>query len=550
MRRALAFAVLVTGLGTALPGSVAGGRAEPLVRNGGTFRVVSCSSVGAGCIDSIDPALAVSLGGQAIVQQPTCASLVRYPDRPPPAGYRLVPELATALPRISAGRRVYAFRIRKGPRFSTGAPVTGRDLAHSLDRILDPRVQSPFASAFTNLVGAQEVLDGKARTPFGVKATRTTITFRLIRADGAFLANLTGLCAVPSNLPADPEGVDAPIPSAGPYYVSQFVRGRRILLQPNRYYRGSRPHHVSRFDVNLKASNGTILDVIKAGKADWGPVGTNAAAPLAAGLARRYGVNKRGGQFFVHRGLFIRLFVLNTSRRLFRNNAPLRRAVNFAVDRAALSAARGRYAGTPTDHYLSPDYPGYRHIRIYPLAHPNVVRARALARGHTRGGKAVLYVPNSPPELGPSAVAQAQIVRRDLKRIGLDVVIKQFPVGVLFQKIATPGEPFDLAWIGWTGSPDPGLLDCLFNGRWIGTEGSCNYSYFNSPRFNRRLGAASRLTGRARSKAFGRLDLELTRDAAPAMAYTYDNALTLISKRTGCVVLNPWLDLAAVCLRS
>jgi len=64
------------------------------------------------------------------------------------------------------------------------------------------------------------------------------------------------------------------------------------------------------------------------------------------------------------------------------------------------------------------------------------------------------------------------------------------------------------------------------------------------------LNAADRLTGSARARAFGRLDLELARDAAPAIAYAYDNALTLVSSRTGCVVLNPTLDLDAVCLKS
>jgi hypothetical protein len=71
-------------------------------------------------------------------------------------------------------------------------------------------------------------------------------------------------------------------------------------------------------------------------------------------------------------------------------------------------------------------------------------------------------------------------LRGNLKQIGLDVVIKQFPNEILFQKLATPGEPFDFASIGWNNTPDPGLLDCLFDGRWIGKEGGCNYSYFNS----------------------------------------------------------------------
>jgi ABC-type transport system substrate-binding protein len=354
--------------------------------------------------------------------------------------------------------------------------------------------------------------------------------------------NVAGLCAVPSGLPANPEGIGAPLPSAAPYYPSEYVPGRRIVVERNRFYRGPRPHHVTRFEVDLQVSRDEIIDRVKAGTADWGFVPTRVYGAVAADLAQRYGVNK--SQFFVRRGLFLRLFVLNTSRPLFRKNAPLRRAVSFAVDRAALSAERGPYTGTATDHYLSADYPGYRPDRLYPLR-PSLARARALARGHTRNRKVVVYVPNF-----PDTVAQAQILQRDLKRIGLELTIEQFPPDLLFQKLATPGEPFDLGWVGFTGSPDPSLLDCLFNGKWIGKEGGCNYSYFNSSRYNRMLNAASQLAGIARDRAFGRLDVLLARDAAPALAYAHDNALTLVSSRTGCVVLNPTLDLTAICLKS
>jgi peptide/nickel transport system substrate-binding protein len=538
MRHGLALCVLAAGLATIVAGSAAAAKVAVGPRNGGTFRVALCS----GCFDSIDPALAFGPGGAA-VQQTTCGSLVRLPDKPPPAGYRLVPELGVNLPRISGRNRIYTFRIRKGVRYSTGAPVLARDLAHALDRILEPSVKSPLAPVFKDIVGAADVLAGRAKTAAGVSATKTTITFRLTHADGAFLLSLTSLCAVPSALPPDPEGAHAPLPSAGPYYVAQYAPGKSIVLERNRYYRGSRPHHVSRFEVAIQGNFDTILEQVKAGRADWGPFPTGLLGRVAADLARAYGVNKT--RFFVRRGLFLRIFVLNTSRPLFRNNAPLRRAVNFAVERAALNAQRGPYTGTPIDHYLSPDYPGYRPVRIYPLVHPNLARARALARGNTRGGKVVIYVPDA-----PVAAAQAQILQRDLKRIGLEATINQFPASILFQKYGVPGEPFDIGWIGWIGNPDPGLLDCLFDGKWIGKEGGCNYSYFNSPRYNRLLSTASRLSGAARTRAFGQLDVELARDAAPAIAYAYDNALTLVSSRTGCVVLNPSLDLAAVCLKS
>jgi hypothetical protein len=39
------------------------------------------------------------------------------------------------------------------------------------------------------------------------------------------------------------------------------------------------------------------------------------------------------------------------------------------------------------------------------------------------------------------------------------------------------------------------------------------------------------------------------REAAPLIAYGTDNVWTFVSKRVGCKVLGPELDLAAVCLK-
>ena len=111
-------------------------------------------------------------------------------------------------------------------------------------------------------------------------------------------------------------------------------------------------------------------------------------------LARRYGLNK--SQFFVAPGNSLRLFHLNTTQPLFRKNPKLRQAVNYAVDRRALAREGGVLVGgvfvePPTDQYLLPHFLGYRNTRIYPLQGPDLRRARKLAKGHRRGGKAVLY---------------------------------------------------------------------------------------------------------------------------------------------------------------
>jgi ABC-type transport system substrate-binding protein len=158
--------------------------------------------------------------------------------------------------------------------------------------------------------------------------------------------------------------------------------------------------------------------------------------------------------------------------------------------------------------------PGFKDQRIYPLQSPNLRRARLLAKGRTRSGKAVLYTCSDRPD----CIAVAQILQLNAKAIGLQVTIKQFPLQVMFQKLGTPGEPFDMAWVGLVGGTDPqGFLE-TFDGRTIGRPESTNWSYFDVPKYNRLFERAARLSGPARYRAYGELDVLLARDATPAIA--------------------------------
>jgi ABC-type transport system substrate-binding protein len=508
------------------------------IKEGGTFRVATAT----GLVTTIDPGLPM-LGVNLDLLYPACATLMAYPDKRRPAGYRLEPSLAESDPVVSANGRTYTFTIRKDAQFSDGKPVTARAFARALERILDPKMEGEVGDWLT-IVGAQDVVDGKAPTARGVVARGRTLTLSFTKPGFGpltVLGLMTGLCAVPPSLPVDPEGARAPLPSPAPYYVAEYVPGERLVLERNRFYSGDRPHHVARFVANLAVDLGSAVDLVAQGTFDT-VFGVNAVQLRSAELAKRYGVNKPGGQFFIEPGAGIRVFHLNTSRPLFKNNRKLRQAVNFAVNRAALAREAGFSAEIPTDQYLLPGSPGHRDERIYPLKGPDLKKARALAKGRTRDGKAVLYTTAQTVD-----VSQAQILQKNLEAIGLELEIKV--VADIFGKLSTPGEPFDIGRARWFGGRDPSVLPFWFDGRTIGQPGSGNLSYFNSPKYNRLLDEASRLTGAARYRAYGELDVEISRDAAPMIPVSRVSTFAFVSARVGCVVMNPSLDLTAVCLK-
>ncbi|MGH3141984.1 MAG: ABC transporter substrate-binding protein, partial [Gaiellales bacterium] len=124
-----------------------------------------------------------------------------YPNKTPPAGFRLAPSLAETWPIVSAEGKTYTFTIRKDARFSTGAPVTARAFTHALERILTPAMNSGSANgSLLDIVGAHKMLAGKATTLPGAVAKGRSLTLRLTRRVPDLLDRLAGVCAVPPTL--------------------------------------------------------------------------------------------------------------------------------------------------------------------------------------------------------------------------------------------------------------------------------------------------------------------------------------------------------------
>jgi peptide/nickel transport system substrate-binding protein len=507
--------------------------------SGGIFQIVFAPPEQ---LDTMDPAIANTQASWSLLDL-TCARLMTYPDKPGLQAYRLVPEVAAAPPKVSRDGKTYTFTLRRGFRFSDGKPVDARAFARAINRTLAPDLRSLGTRYMDDIVGARAVQARRATTAKGVIARGYRLVIRLVRPLGDFPArtSMPFFCAVPPNLPADPEGRGA-FPGSGPYYVSEYRPGQRVMMRRNRYYRGKRPHHVDGFTADLTGSSPQdVLDRIEDGRADWGIIPPPLYFAPERGLVRKYGINKT--QFHVRPGFTLRAFMLNTSSPLFRGNVVLRKAINYAVDRTAFPGS-GDPGTRATDQFLPPTLPGFRDATIYPLRGPDLRKARALARNHLRGGKATLYVADLPLTL-----ALGQVLKKNLAEIGLEVQVKGIPQPAYDRRITTPGEPFDIAFFVTPSVDfyDPyAFLNLYFESRFIGRTNSSN---LRSTTYDRRLRAASRLRGKDRLRTYGRLDADLVRDIAPVVPVTYISEPTLVSKRVGCILLRPALDLETACLK-
>jgi oligopeptide transport system substrate-binding protein len=548
-RLTLSVAMLLVGAGLLAASAVAGtsSSAGPQASDAGKARVGGTLKHSLTVdIDYVDPALWYYVPSWTIAYS-TSAMLMNYPHAPAPRGSRLTPDVAQGFPRISRNGLVYTFKLKSSYRLSNGQRVNAQSFARALNRALNRRMSSPAQPFIEDIVGAQAVIAGRAQRASGIVASGNTLTLRLTKRSPDLLARLAmPFFAAQGNLPINPEGVSAPVHGAGPYYIKEWTKNRRVILERNRFYRGPVRGNVNRIEVDI----GLPLETIKL-NIDRGVVDMGDLPPAAhAELGRRYGVKKQSpGRYFANPAPTILYLAMNHDRRLFggggNGNVRLKKAVNFAIDRQAVLAQGGAYAGVTNDQYMPPTMRGFRNLAIYPRR-PNLSQARSLASGQTRGGDGVFYCSNRAP-----SPARCQVVQANLRSIGLNMDIRLFPRATQFELAGRKGEPFDMTLEGWHMDYfDPYDFIFLVDGSTIRPANNVNFSYFNSAAFNRKITRAKTLAGVARYRAFSNLDADIVRNGAPLATFGSRNDRHYMSARVGCYHYHPvfTFDYPALCL--
>lgn len=188
--------------------------------------------------------------------------LVKYDDRG-----RLVTDVATEIPSlrnggISADGLTITYHLHGGIRFADGRPLTAQDCVWSIDAINNPRnnVQSRFG------YDAVE----SARAP-----NATTLVLRLKHP----FAPLISVVLAPQGFPILPRHLLERYPDinhvafnalpvgSGPYVVSRWYHGDRVVLQANPQYWRGRPA-ISSLVIRFVADPQTAINLLQTHEAD------------------------------------------------------------------------------------------------------------------------------------------------------------------------------------------------------------------------------------------------------------------------------------------
>jgi peptide/nickel transport system substrate-binding protein len=514
--------------------------AGPSAKNATTLQVAASATD----VDYSDPALAYGVLSWQIEFE-TCAKLVDYSDAGGVAGNELVPSAAAGMPVISKDGKTYTFTIRPGIKFNDGATVTAQSFKDAIDRDANPAMNSPVVAFIGGIVGVDKVQAKKATSVSGVIAKGNKLTIKLTGKDGGMLDKLAMpfFCAIEkSKTPANPQGVTT-LPGAGPYYIASRTVGKQIVLKQNPNYKGNRPRRAGTIVINMNTDPHTTY--LQVSNNTYAADITGLSEPAAAGdLAKKYGVNK--GRFFVHATPETDYVALNTSRSAFAS-AAVRKGVNYAIDRPALLRVRGFLAGKRTVAILPPSLQGgVKYPKLYPIVGANPAKAKSVA-GNC-GNVNLWYA------TGPVGTPQAGILKYNLQQMGCNVTLKSFVGYAIYTAAGVKGADMDAMFAGWYQDYADGydFFHILLDGRTIQASNNNNLAYFNNASINKAIDAANELTGPARSKAWGNLDVTTMKNFAPWAPIDNRAVRDYVSPKTaGYLFMPAWgsLDLGTLYLK-
>jgi YVTN family beta-propeller protein len=458
------------------------------------------------------------------------------------AGTQPVPDLATSLPAPTDGGRTYTFKLRPGIRYSNGRPVQATDFRSTFERFY--ALGAPVMD-YDRIVGGAHCQKHPKRCDLshGIVADDVahTVTFHLVRPDPDFLSKLALPFAyvLPRGTPRRPAGTH-PLPATGPYMIATYRPRRLIRFIRNPFFhewsRAAQPDgYPDRIEIRIAGTTDDAIRDVVDGKADV----VRLSEPWTPKQLSRLEVRYRS-QIHSDPRPNIQALFLNTRVPPF-NRLDARKAVNFAVDRAAATNAwGGRHVAEPTCQLLPPNFPSYRPYCPYTAGStesgkwtaPDLTKARALvARSGTQGMKVTVWAWSQAKPFNQLAV-------KALRSLGYRVTVKPVGADGYWPAISDSRNRAQIGFDGWAhdyAAPASFLANFSCRAFLPANPNNLNGTEFCDPGIDRlmRRAQAAQLSDPTESRAlWQRVDREIT-DASPWVPLIASKDVNFLATRVG-----------------
>ncbi|MFD1210585.1 ABC transporter substrate-binding protein [Arthrobacter sp. GCM10027362] len=361
-------------------------------QRGGRLRV---GLAGGGAVDSLDAHSSVSTTDIARVVN--LYEPLLYRDE----NYELKPLLATRVT-PSADARVWTVDLRRGVKFHDGRPMTGRDVAASFRRIVNP--DDPKSGAAALAILDEVAVLGEHRVEFRLSSPSATFDDSL----GQYTLGI-----VPEDYdPAGPVGT-------GPFKYRSFSPGRNSVFVRNEHYWREGEPYLDELEILNFSDDDSLINALLSTQVD-------AIGQIPLALLEVIEADPRISILKSETGAWMP-FTMRVDRPPF-DDVRVRQAFRLAVDREQMidqvlsgNGSLGNDMYSPFD----PGYPSHLPQRVQDIAQARKLLAEA---GYADGLTVELVT--APIQSG--AVEAAQVFAQQAAAAGITVKIRQVDTTTFF----------------------------------------------------------------------------------------------------------------------
>jgi peptide/nickel transport system substrate-binding protein len=458
--------------------------------------------------DALDPQFSYTTEGWSAMYD-TYIPLLTFAHAEGEEGSKVVPGLASAMPKISDGGKTYTLSLAKGVKYSDGSPVKASDFKSSIERMF--KVNSSGSFYYEVIDGAEDFAAGKAKEISGIEADDKTgkIVIHLTEPMGAFndLLALLFAAPVPADTP-DKTATKTVAPATGPYEIVKVRPGKGWSYVRNPQWEKNNAAlmpevpsgHVDTIEAKVTENQSTQVNDVEQGHTNW--MFDTLPPDRVAEVKSKY----EGKQYRTTPGIGLEFIWMNTTQPPF-DNLKVRQAVNYAINPKQTERL---FSGeqVPTQQIIPPGVPGYQKLNLYPY---DMAKAKELLKeAHPSDLDVTFWTENLEEEPGEAFVQM-------LNEIGFHAKLKVVNAENYFTVIGDEKTPnLDLGFAGFTADyPDPNaFFEPLLSGESIAPTNNTNLPRIDVPALTKKISQlATEPMGPQQEKEYAALDKSFMEEA-------------------------------------
>jgi peptide/nickel transport system substrate-binding protein len=403
-----------------------------------------------------------------------------------PGSTHVIPALATEVPKPENGGLQYTFKLRKGVKFHDGTPFNANAVVFNFERwrFTNNPYHKGGGSGSENFAYYSSYFGGFDDDSVIKKVEALddyTVRFILKEQWAPFLPNIAinGFSmASPKAIKDDVEGFWKKPVGTGPFKFVSWNHGTEVNLEKNPDFWGKNlpaskyggGPHFTKLVLRPNEDNTARVAALTGGQltATDGLLPDDVASVKKAGLKVAYRPPNTIGYL-----------AMNLQKKPF-GDVKVRQAINMAIDMPkVVDFALGKTAQVATT-YQPPTVPFFnKSIKRYPYD-PEKARHLLKEAGAQNLQTNLWYMPIPRPYM-PDAKSIAQVMQRDLKKVGVNAKLVTYDWSIYLTKTGS-GE-HDMCLLGWTadnGDPD-NFLGQLLSSATATPSNALNVAYYKNP---------------------------------------------------------------------